>query len=181
LRKAVFLDRDGTINVDPGYLSHPGQMELIPEVGSGLAKLQAGGFTLVIVTNQSGVGRGLVKEPMLKPIHARMNELLAGYGVHIDAIYYCTHHPEDDCSCRKPKPELVLEAQRDLDIDLKKSFVVGDKASDIELGRATGVKASVLVLTGDGAEQKKLLKPGRADHIAENLSEAADWILKQKP
>lgn len=175
--KAVFLDRDGTINHDPGYISDPDKLLLLPGVASALARLKAGGFELIVISNQSGVGRGLFPVEALGPVHARMNELLAAEGVRIHHIYYCTHHPKEDCECRKPKPKLIRDAARDLGVDLSRSYMVGDKGTDLEAGRAAGLHAVALVRTGYGAETERSLPDGGADFIGEDLSEVAGWIL----
>ena len=176
--KAVFLDRDGTLNEDPGYLSHPKQMKLLPGVGEGLRLLKDAGFELIVVSNQSGVGRGIFKETMLPEIHARMNELLAPTGVKIERFYLCTHRPEENCACRKPKPFLIHQAETDLGVDLTNSYMIGDKLSDIEVGENAGVKASVLVRTGNGQETEHKMQPGQAAYIADGFLEAAQWITK---
>jgi UDP-glucose 4-epimerase len=177
-RRAVFLDRDGTINLDPGYLSHPDQMQLLPGVGPALAKLRAAGFRLVIVSNQSGVGRGIIPRDMLPKIHARMEELLKPHGVRIDFYGLCVHRPEEDCACRKPKPKLITDAARALGVDPKLSYMVGDKHSDLHAGHNAGCRGSILVRTGHGAETEPTLKPGEATFIADGLPGAVDWILE---
>jgi histidinol-phosphate phosphatase family protein len=179
-RKAVFLDRDGTINLDPGYLSHPDQMTLIPGVGEALAKLRKAGFALVVISNQSGVGRGIIEHDALVRIHARMEELLAPQGVQIDHYGLCIHKPEDDCECRKPKAKLLTDAARALGIELSHSYMVGDKLSDLQAGRNAGCRSSVLVRTGSGVEAEAQLKAGDADFTADSLKEAAQWILAQE-
>jgi UDP-glucose 4-epimerase len=179
-RKAVFLDRDGTLNVDPGYLSDPKQMELLPGVGEALGSLRRAGFVLVVVSNQSGVGRGIITRDALPKIHARMEELLTPYGVRIDHYGLCIHKPAEDCECRKPKPKLLRDAALAVGIDLAKSYMVGDKLSDVQVGRNAGCKASILVRTGYGAEMESRLAPGDAAFIADSLSEAARWILARE-
>ena len=179
-RKAIFLDRDGTINVDPGYLSQPEQMTLIPGVGEALARLKKAGFALVVVSNQSGVGRGIIAHDALVRIHARMEELLAPHGVRIDHYELCIHRPEEDCECRKPKAKLLLDAARALGLDLAQSYMVGDKLSDLQAGRNAGCKASVLVRTGYGGETESVVEPEDARFIADSLKEAAHWILTQE-
>jgi len=174
--RAVFLDRDGTLNVDPGYLSDPDQVVLLPGVGEALARLGNAGFLLVVVSNQSGIGRGIFPEAALGPIHQRMNDLLRPFGARIDAFRYCPHRPEDACSCRKPSPALLLDAARDLGIDLSRSFMVGDKAIDLEAGRAAGCAAG-LVRTGAGREEERCLGPGAADWVGDSLGDAVSWIL----
>ena len=179
LKKAVFLDRDGTLNEDPGYLGKPEQLKLFPQVGEALALLKSQGFELIIVSNQSGVGRKIFPESQLPIIHARMDELLSPHSVRIDHYELCLHRPEDHCDCRKPKPKLLIGAARKRGVDLSRSYMVGDKASDIGAGIAAGVKATVLVKTGEG---ENTLASGRKDFdfTANTLLEAARWILIQE-
>jgi histidinol-phosphate phosphatase family protein len=177
LGKAVFLDRDGTINDDPGYLSDPSQIKLLPRVSEALASLKKAGFKLIVVSNQSGVARGIVKEADLPKIHQELNRKL-GEASAIDYFELCTHHPDSSCECRKPKPKLIQDAARKHGIDLLRSFMIGDKVSDIGAGRSAELKASILVRTGCGLESEALLRAGEASFIADSLTEAAAWILK---
>jgi len=141
----VFLDRDGTINEDTGYPKEPEQIRLINGVGPALKALQDRGFRLVIVSNQSGIGRGMLNEDEAKRVHRRVLSSLSEYGVQIDAAYYCPHAPDESCSCRKPLPEMVFRAADDLNIDLGQSFLVGNKQSDIETGKRAGCRTILLV------------------------------------
>jgi D,D-heptose 1,7-bisphosphate phosphatase len=178
---AVFLDRDGTINEDRGYLADPAEVRLLPGVGEGLRLLQAGGFRLVVISNQSGVARGMLTEAALGEIHRRLEALLEEEGVTLTATYYCPHHPEGDppyreaCHCRKPQGGLVERAAREHGIDLRRSYVVGDQDVDMELARQVGASA-VLVLTGQG-QRTLALEQGQSDHVAATLADAARWIL----
>jgi D-glycero-D-manno-heptose 1,7-bisphosphate phosphatase len=178
LRPLVLLDRDGTINVEVNYLSRPEQVELIPGVAEGLLRLQVAGFPLAVVSNQSGVARGYFTEDDLAAIHRRLEELLGAESIALAGIYYCPHHPEAGCDCRKPSPGLALQAAAALSGDLSRSFVIGDKACDIELGRNVGAR-TVLVRTGWGSHYDFLKSPA-PDAVVNNLNEAALWILKQK-
>lgn len=184
LKKAVFLDRDGTLNEDPGYLSHPDQMKILPGVGEALAKLKKAGFSLVVVSNQSGVSRGLIPPDALPQIHARMDQLLSPYGVKIDRYALCLHRPEENCACRKPKPKLLQDSASELGLDFARSYMVGDKPADFLAGKASGVRASILVRTGEGRNTEAKLSdhPGeqRPDVILDSLPAAADWILSQE-
>jgi UDP-glucose 4-epimerase len=180
LKKAVFLDRDGTINEDPGYLSRPDQAKLLPGVGEALAQLKAKGFALVVVSNQSGVGRGLIQPEMLPKIHARMHELLNPWKVEIDHYELCFHRPEENCACRKPLPKLIRDAGYRLGIDFESSYMVGDKVSDLGAGRNAGCKAVVLVRTGEGRNAEQMPAGKSADFIGDSLLEAAGWILSQE-
>jgi D,D-heptose 1,7-bisphosphate phosphatase len=178
---AVFLDRDGTINEDSRYLADPAKVRLLPGVGQALRLLQKGGFHLVVISNQSGIARGLFTEATLAEIHQRLKSLLEAEGVTLSGVYYCPHHPEGSfpyrqaCSCRKPQGGLVERAAREHGIDVSQSYVVGDQLVDIELARQAGMPA-ILVLTGQG---RVTLEAGRvsADYVAADLAAAARWIL----
>lgn len=180
---AIFLDRDGTINEDPGYLTHPSEIRLFPRVAESLRLLQEQGFRLVVVSNQSGVARGLLTEAMLQQIQLRLETLLRAEGVTVSGMYYCPHHPggappyRQVCDCRKPKGGLVERAVRDHGIDLSRSYVIGDQPSDVELARQMGMPA-ILVLTGQG---RLSLTSGQIqpDYIASDLADAARWILQR--
>jgi UDP-glucose 4-epimerase len=176
LKKAVFLDRDGTLNVDPGYLNHPDQLHLIPGVGEALSLLKKAGFLLVVVSNQSGVGRGLIEEKVLTEIHKKLDELLGAWSVQIDYYSLCFHHPEEDCECRKPKPKLLYDAAKQLRIDLGFSYMVGDKASDVNAGYAAGCKGSLLI-QASGKPVPELYGVNPA-FTGESLLAIAHWILK---
>ncbi len=149
MRPAVFLDRDGTLIPDEGYLADASRVRLIPGVAPALRALAASGKLLVVVSNQSGVARGLIKSEEVAAVHARVVELLAAEGVHLDAAYHCEHGPDDGCACRKPRPGMLLRAAAEHPIDLRRSLMVGDKPSDVAAGEAAGCKA--LLFTGDWA------------------------------
>ena len=140
MRRAVFFDRDGTLIVDRGYLSSPDQVEFPAGALEMLRELQRRGFALVVISNQSGIGRGFISEEEARAVDERFRGLLAGEGISLDGVYYCPHLPEDGCDCRKPKPGLLLEAARELDLDLEESYMVGDKISDAEAGDAAHVR-----------------------------------------
>jgi D,D-heptose 1,7-bisphosphate phosphatase len=143
--KAVFIDRDGTINRDVPYCSRPEDFELLPGVGEGIRLLKEAGYKIIVITNQSGIARGYFTREMLDNIHTRMNAELAKYHASIDAIYYCPHHPDDNCDCRKPKPKMIFEAARDQKLDLAQSFVIGDSEKDVEMGIKAKCKESLLI------------------------------------
>jgi D-glycero-D-manno-heptose 1,7-bisphosphate phosphatase len=188
MTRAVFLDRDGTINTEVGYLNHPDQVELIPRAGAAIKLLNKAGFTVIVITNQAGIAKGLVREELLPAIHQKLAQLLALQGAAIDGFYYCPHHPEGvveqyriTCDCRKPLPGMLLRAAGELSIDLSASYVIGDKSCDIELGRNAGAR-SILVLTGYGVtELARHREAGLAppDYIALDLYDAAYWIRKE--
>lgn len=176
LKATVFLDRDGTINEDVGYLSDPAGLIIIDGAGGAIKRLNDLDIKVIVVSNQSGVGRGYYTDKDVEAVNARLFELLSLYGAHIDGIYYCSHQPDTDCDCRKPKMGLAIKAALDHEIDSDNCYVVGDKGSDVELARNLNAKG-ILVLTGKGSDEfKKLsLKP---EHVAKDLKEAVDWILE---
>ncbi|GFO60422.1 D,D-heptose 1,7-bisphosphate phosphatase [Geomonas silvestris] len=180
--RAVFLDRDGTINVEVEYLSQAADFQLIPGVPWALKCLKDAGYLLVVVTNQSGIARGYYDEAALADIHEHMHRDLASFGASLDACYFCPHHPEHgtgdnrtDCGCRKPLPGMLQQAAEDLDIDLAASFMIGDKLGDIEAGIAAGC-TPMLVLTGYGNHEVAKLPEGVA--VFPDLQAAAEAILK---
>jgi D-glycero-D-manno-heptose 1,7-bisphosphate phosphatase len=175
-RQFVVLDRDGTIIVERDYLSNPLQIEFLPGAVRGLRLLLEMGLGLVVVTNQSAVGRGFFDEAQLDLVHRQLRELLKAEGVQLEGIYFCPHTPEDGCSCRKPNPGLIERAANELDFDLQASFVIGDKPADIEMGRQ--VKATTfLVRTGYGAEFVSDLTVN-PDYVADDLWVAAQMIQR---
>jgi len=181
----VFLDRDGTINDDTGYPSRFDQILIFPRSFEAVRRLNEAGFRVVVVTNQSGVGRGYFSEAQLAEIHDRMAEAFAAEGARLDAFYACPHYnlsPDPryrkDCSCRKPLPGLGRKAAADLELDLSHSYMIGDKEDDMKFGRAIGA-VPVLVLTGYGRETRDRLEgtPGRPEAVAADIGRAVDWIL----
>lgn len=187
-RPAVFLDRDGTINEQMGYLNHISRLHLLHGAAEAIARLNQAGLPVVVVSNQSGVGRGYFPETLVSQIHRRLKTLLARAGASLDGVYYCPHHPQAvlpayrvDCLCRKPRPGLIQRAAAELHLDPTRSFMVGDQVSDLQLGRAVGA-TSVLVRTGYGRGEEEHLLPGSGvvpDYTAEDLAGAVDWILEQ--
>jgi D-glycero-D-manno-heptose 1,7-bisphosphate phosphatase len=173
-RRFAILDRDGTINEEVGYVLHPAEMRLLPGAAEAIRRLRELGLGVVVVTNQSPIGRGLLTEQRLGDIHDRLCDLLADEGAAIDGFEHCPHMPEDGCSCRKPAPEMVTRAARTFDFDPAASFVIGDHAADMRLGRAVGA-TTVLVLTGHGAEECDDAAPF-ADHVADDLLAATRVI-----
>jgi heptosyltransferase-2 len=175
----IFLDRDGTLNEDPGFLRSASDLRLLPGVATALARLKSAGARLVVVTNQSGVGRGLLTLKDLEAIHARLEGLLEQSDAALDAIYFCPHHPDDGCRCRKPATGMVDRAVSELQADLRKAYVVGDHANDIQLAKAAGVK-SILVTSGQVDQQAlTMLQAAGAipDMVTPSMAEAAEWIL----
>lgn len=180
-RKAVFLDRDGTINLEVDYLSRVEEFQFIPGAPLAIKRLKDAGFLLVVVTNQSGIARGYYDESALERIHQHMHEELEKFGVAIDACYFCPHHPEHgvgpykrECTCRKPFPGMLFQAAKELDIDLSASFMVGDKIADVKAGIEAGC-TPILVLTGYGQKEAPGLPPGVRS--ANDLLAAAEMII----
>jgi D-glycero-alpha-D-manno-heptose 1-phosphate guanylyltransferase len=171
-RRFVVLDRDGTIIEEREYLSHPDQVTLIPGAASALRGLKQLGFGLAVVTNQSGIGLGLFDRDDLEQIHQRLQQLLKGEGVQLDGLYFCPHVPSDDCDCRKPRLGLMERAAKELGFDPQHSIVIGDKPSDIEMGRQVGA-LTFLVRTGYGAQFENAIA---ADFVVEDLSAASRSI-----
>jgi D-glycero-D-manno-heptose 1,7-bisphosphate phosphatase len=187
-RRAVFLDRDGTLSVDVGYPGRWSQTRLFPRSAEAVRRLNEAGFVTVVVTNQSGVGRGYYSEDELRELHAGLAADLAGRGARIDAVYHCPHFDlsadprfRGPCGCRKPATGLALRAAADLDLDLGRSYMVGDKAEDVRFGLAMGA-VPVLVLTGYGlASRRRLEALGVAPAaVAADLGAAVDWILARE-
>jgi D-glycero-D-manno-heptose 1,7-bisphosphate phosphatase len=185
-RRAVFLDRDGTLNEDTGYPADFRQVHIYPAAFEAVRRLRLAGFATVVVTNQSGVGRGYFDGEELRALHDRFLAEFARRGAPLDGLYACPHAPAGPesagpvCSCAKPRPGLALRAARELGLDLQGSYMVGDKADDVLFGLNFGA-ASILVLTGYGREAVPDLaaRGVRPAHIAAGILEAAVWILKQ--
>ena len=176
----IFLDRDGTLNEDPGYLRSASDLKLLPGVGAALARLKSAGARLVVITNQSGVGRGYLTLKDLEAIHARLEGLLEQRDAALDAIYFCPHHPDAGCRCRKPATGMVDRAVSELQVDLKKAYLIGDHVSDIQLAKAVAV-TSILVTSGKVDDQAlNMLRAAGAmpDVVVPSMVEAAEWILQ---
>ena len=176
----VFLDRDGTLNYDPGYLKVAADLKLLAGVGPALARLKGAGARLVVVTNQSGVGRGIVTLKDLEAIHARLEGLLEKEDAALDAIYFCPHHPNDGCRCRKPNVGMVERAVSELQVDLRRSYLIGDRAHDIQLAQRVGAKSILLTPAPVDVQSLDRLKAELAmpDAVAKSMAEAVDWILE---
>jgi len=172
--KAVFLDRDGTIARNAHYCCREEDFEILPTVPQAIRLLNQHGFKVIVVTNQSAIARGYLTEEKLFQIHQYMEDELAKCGAHIDAIYYCPHHPDDGCQCRKPKPALLFRAAKKLGIDLSRSYAIGDGEIDIQAGRAASCR-TVRVTTGSDVEKEVAES---SDYIADTLLAAAEWIVK---
>ena len=180
-RPAVFLDRDGTICEEVGYLNHISRLQIYPWAAAAIRRLNQAGLPVIVVTNQSGVSRRLFPESLVGEVHRVLSENLAASSARIDAFYYCTHQLADRCDCRKPLPGLLEQAAREHEIDLSRSFVVGDRYADIELAHATGGRG-ILVLSGYGRgefQHHHREWPRQPEQVVEDLTEAVDFILKE--
>jgi D-glycero-D-manno-heptose 1,7-bisphosphate phosphatase len=188
---AVFLDRDGTINEEVGYLDSLDKLKIIPGAYEAIRLINESEMKAVVISNQAGVARGLFPEDFVKITHEYLQNALRKKGAYIDNFYYCPHHPTEgielyrqDCNCRKPAPGMLLRAAQDLNIDLTKSYLVGDRFRDMEAAKKAGVKG-VLVKTGYGQEllqddgPDKATEEGKPDFIAADILEAVKWILFQ--
>ncbi|HET7929107.1 MAG TPA: HAD-IIIA family hydrolase [Actinomycetota bacterium] len=173
-RRFVLLDRDGTINEEVGYVLGPDDLRLIPGAGDALRELRGLGLGLVVLTNQSPIGRGMLTLAELHEIHARLTDLLAAEGVTLDGIEFCPHRPDEGCACRKPGTLMVERAAEALGFDPREAWVVGDHAGDMRLGRAVGAR-TILVCTGHGEEELEKARAD-ADDIVEDLAAAAALI-----
>lgn len=189
LRRAVFLDRDGTINEEVGYVNHPDRFKIIPGVVKAIKILNEMGFLVIVVTNQGGVAKGFFDEKFLNKLHNKLIKELKRKGAKIDAIYYCPHHPHGKvkeysivCNCRKPATGLIEKACEDFNIDMENSYLVGDQKRDIEFGKKLKLK-TILVKTGYGKGElffKKFDNDTKPDYVSENLLEAVRWIRKNE-
>ena len=178
-RGAVFFDRDGTIIQEKGYLRDPEALELIPGAALAIRLINRLGLRAVVVSNQSGVARGYFSATRLEEINRHVLLLLAQEGAHVDAIYYCPHHPADGCTCRKPEPGMLLKAAAELQLTLPHSYLAGDKGADIRAIHRVGGKG-ILVLTGYGKEELGGCTGDPPDFVAHDLLEATYWILVQE-
>jgi D-glycero-D-manno-heptose 1,7-bisphosphate phosphatase len=182
MSKAVFLDRDGTINEEMGYINHIGRFRVFDFVPEAIRLFNENGFKVIVITNQSGVARGYFTEELLREIHNHLIHILESRNARIDKIYYCPHHPVEgtgeyrkDCNCRKPKTGMIDRARQDFDIEMNQSYMIGDRFKDMEFGKRVGLK-TIFLLTGYGKGEYTYQKsrwPFQPDHICKNLHEAA--------
>jgi histidinol-phosphate phosphatase family protein len=175
---AVFVDRDGTLNKDQGYVTSPEQLVIFPGVPKALARLNQLGIRVILVTNQSAIGRGLMTAQDLERIHQKLEDLLRAHDGALDAVYYCPHHPKEACACRKPNIAMIQQAAEYFSLDLSRCYVVGDKCSDLEAAHRAGV-TGVLVLSSDysaAAVKASHLGQFPIAHVAESFVQAVDWI-----
>lgn len=184
----VFLDRDGTVTEEVGYVNHPSRLNLLPGAAEGIAALNREGVPVMLATNQAGVARGYFTEELVKEVLERLRSLLAAQGARLDATYYCPHHPSvgpptyrQACDCRKPKPGMLESGAREFGLDLHRCYVVGDKVSDVYFAHSVGARG-VLVLTGYGLGEYTYQRQDwkeQPDFIAEDLVQASAWILAE--
>jgi len=185
-RSAVFMDRDGCLTEEAGYINHPARIRLLSRAAEAIRRLNRAGVAAVMVTNQAGIAKGYFSEEVLHAVNAEMVRQLGARQARLDGLYVCMHHPDEGeppyraaCDCRKPRPGLLRRAAAELGLDLGSSVMIGDKASDIASGHAAGT-TSVLVLTGYGRgewEHRRQLWDVKPDHVAEDLLDAVDWAL----
>lgn len=184
LVRAVFFDRDGTLNYDPGYLGDPNLVKLYPNVPEGIRKLKDNGFKIIVISNQSGIARKLITHSDVRAVNKRINEILSDNNSEVNDFYYCSSHPDfsslDECKCRKPSPSMVFTASKEHNIDLKNSFFVGDKAIDVECGNNAGIE-TILVMNGKNKEEiNSLQKQDKSvNFIAKNFLDACNHILQK--
>ena len=181
MRQAVFLDRDGTINEEVGYLDNPERLRLIPGAAEAIRLLNEAGVLVIVISNQAGVGRGYFPVSTVEAIHEQLGRLLGRCHARFDAIYYCAHHPSEQCKCRKPKAGMLTQAAQEHGIDGQRTFMVGDKVSDIDAGRRVGCR-TILVLTGYGeqAREEFISSNFQPNHTSTDLYDAVKWILAQR-
>lgn len=175
-KRAAFFDRDGTINEDVGYLAKPDDLRMIDGAATSIRRLNDAGVKVIVISNQSGVGRGYFTGDDVEAVNGRLVELLADEGARLDGVYCCVHRPDEDCGCRKPRTGLTDKAAVEHGIDNALSYVVGDKASDMGLAEKIGAKG-VMVMTGNGPEEFKKLA-GKPDFVAKDITDAVDWIIE---
>jgi len=188
-RRAIIMDRDGTVCEEVGYVNHVDRVRLLPGSAEAIHAANEAGFQTVVVTNQAGVARGYFAESLVDEVHDRVRELLAAEGARLDGIYYCPHHPDvgapayrKACACRKPLPGMLERARDEMGIDLPTSYMVGDSVKDLEAGHRAGT-TNVLVLTGYGKgelEYQSHAWPVEPNHVAADLLAAVGWILERE-
>lgn len=181
---AVFLDRDGTINEDTGYLNDPDKVKLLPGVAEGIKKLKDElNFKIVVISNQSGITRGMITKEQVEAVNLKINEFLSEEVTGIDAFFYCPYHPdfdsEEDCSCRKPSPKMILDAAKEMELDVSRSYMIGDKAEDVLCGVNAGTKSILINSKFIEKQINNLKKLGKTPNfIASNFSDAVNYIVK---
>lgn len=182
-RITVFLDRDGTLNHDTGYITSPDELILFPGVAEAITRLNKSGSPVVLITNQSAIARGLMTEDDLHLIHRKLERELEKQGGWLDGIFFCSHHPDDSCQCRKPKPGLIKQAKKELGLTVSRSYYVGDKVIDMQLANAVGSIAVLVMTSGFSQDAVHAMETHeiQVDFVASNFCEAADWIIRDAP
>ena len=181
-RRADFLDRDGTIAEEMGYVNHVSRFTIFPFAAAAIRRLNEAGLPVIVVTNQSGVARGFFPESLIEAIHEKMTAELSASGAHVEAIYYCPHIRDDNCDCRKPLPGMLERAAREHALDLASSVLVSDRYDDISMAQSVGCKG-ILVLSGYGRGEYEWHRhdwPRQPDHVVENLTAAVDLVSRGK-
>jgi len=176
--RAVFIDRDGTINVNFEYLDDPDNLMMYPTVAEGIKRLKDEGFNIIVITNQSGIARGYFSVETLAKIHQKMKNDLLKKGADVDAIYYCPHHPDENCDCRKPKTGLLKKAIKDFNIDVEKSYFIGDRMLDIEAGYNINCKTILIPEDKEKVDQERKESNIEPDYICDNFISGVIWISK---
>jgi len=178
MHKAIFMDRDGTVSEEIGYMYHTHLYKPFPWTGAAIRKINESGMKAILITNQSGVERGYFPESQVHDVHDILRAELARHDAILDAVYFCPHQPETGCDCRKPRPGMLLRAKEDLNLDLSQSYMIGDRYLDVDVAYAAGAH-SVLVLTGNGQTEHERYKhlPQQPEFIAGNLLEAVEAIV----
>ena len=177
--KAIFMDRDGTVSEEIGYMYHAGLYRPFPWTGEAIRRINESGFKAVLITNQAGVERGYFPESTIHEVHDILKQELARWSAHLDGIYYCLHRPETNCDCRKPRPGMLTRASREMNIDLSSSYMIGDRFVDVEAGHCAGVR-SILLRSGDGLIEMEKFAASSAyqpHFVADNLLAAVESIL----
>ncbi|MDX2033140.1 MAG: HAD family hydrolase [Blastocatellia bacterium] len=187
-KRAIFLDRDGTLNEEVGYITDPAQFRLFDFAAAAVREINRAERLAIVLTNQSGIARGLYDEAFLAEIHEKMHAEMRRAGARIDGVYYCPHHPEigeapyrQACDCRKPKPGMILRAAREFGLDPAACHMIGDRYGDVAMAHAAGARG-ILLLSGHGGleyERERGAWPREPDFIAETLTEAVRWILEE--
>ncbi len=176
--RAVFIDRDGTINVNVEYLDDPDNLMMHPTVAEGIKRLKDEGFNVIVITNQSGIARGYFSVETLAKIHQKMKNDLLKKGADVDAIYYCPHHPDENCDCRKPKTGLLKKAIKDFNIDVEESYFIGDRMLDIEAGHTIGCKTVLVPENKEKVEKERKESNVEPDYSCDDFYSGVIWISK---
>ena len=179
-QKTAFIDRDGTINVNVEYLDNPNDLHIYPDVAKGIKRLQDHEFKIIVISNQSGIARGYFSEETLQQIHERIQEELAKEQASIDDFFYCPHHPDDGCDCRKPKTGLFEQAIKKYNIDVSQSFVIGDRMLDVEAGYNLGLITILIPENVEFVKEERRLTKIEPNYICDDFYSAVEWIVQNQ-